>query len=201
MRRALAIGVGLALVLGAGAPAASDAAKRGKCAMKGSKTIVRDSRARVFYVRRSQTYYGCLYRTGRKRELPTYDYDAVDGFVLRSPYLAFEGGTTGGSMSTGDLWRMNLRTGKRQVVDTTGESFAGGSSVEGVLLTRRGAMVWIRETWSYDERTVSVEKYDAAGEETLDPGPNVAVGSLALTPSGRRVYWMNAGEPRTAVLR
>jgi hypothetical protein len=185
------------------------AARDASCAMKGSKTIRADTRARVF-VHRSRAngtvYYACLYRNGRRREIPLPD-EAYRGWTLASPYLSYLEPGGASTVSVDVLWVYDIRTGMEYEAAEAVQSEEGSSAIENPLLAPTGAVAWIRARTRPDSARTqviterSVEKWSPAGEATLDPGPTVDAGSLALSTSGRRVYWTNAGEPRSARLR
>lgn len=65
-------------------------------------------------------------------------------------------------------------------------------------LTSQGALAWIASGAPNRDDYFYVQKADGAGRAVLDEGPAIDPRSLAI--SGRRIYWTNAGEPRTAVL-
>ncbi|HEV3000785.1 MAG TPA: hypothetical protein VGW75_08625 [Solirubrobacteraceae bacterium] len=65
------------------------------------------------------------------------------------------------------------------------------------VLSPRAELVLVRD----DPAGAAVVFVDAAtgtGERTLDTG---AIDPGSLARRGSRIYWMNAGEPRTALLR
>jgi hypothetical protein len=66
------------------------------------------------------------------------------------------------------------------------------------VVSRAGSVAWIRlghpDLVTYSE----VRAADAAGERVLDQGDHIDPFSLAI--SGRRIYWMSGGSPRTALL-
>ena len=200
MRRTAAAGIAAALAIAPAAPADA-ASKRRTCAAKGSKTVVSNKHVRV-YKRGWPPYHACWRRTGRRRQLWTYDYDSVGPFRLRGEYVAYIGIGPPATATGDDIWVVNVRTGKERVLEFAASR--GGESYEWIwdfVLGRSGAVAWIHERSAFDGESWSVQKWSRSGRLTLDPGPAVERGSLALTPSGRRVYWINAGEPRSARLR
>jgi hypothetical protein len=190
--------IALVLAVALWSPAAAVAAKPGKCAPRGARTVAADAGGRVFYLPGRGTHFGCLYRWQQPRNL--WSEDADHSVVqLASPYAAiisYEFGTFG---SIGELMVVNLRTGRRHVPAefSTGES--PGDALLEFHLTHRGALAWLRRDNA--RGAVSVKSSDRLGVRTLDPGPAVDAGSLAVSDSGRRAYWTNAGEPRSGRLR
>ena len=192
------------------APAAGQASrKRTACARKHSKTILDDGRGRVFSVDRrgdAPAYFGCIRKTGRTQMLDR-DEDNQFGlgrFQLRSPFVAYvtSDGGSGGTFQNLEVVDLEARR-EREVAHFV--QFSGARNLRDYVLSRSGAIAWIRQDYSANGSNVSDErslhKLDADGRATLDPGPGVEIGSLALSAKGRRVYCTNAGEPRSAPLR
>jgi hypothetical protein len=184
--------------------AAATAKKNSKCTLRGSKTLAADARGRVFEKDHADGayIYGCLYRTGRRFAIgdnPHDDFLSIDALALASPFVAY-GETTASTIGTYEIVeRLDLRNGRiKDVTDSKREDPDPG--IDQVVLTPRGAVAWIGYGNDYTD-ILKVEKLDAAGHALLDPGPGVENGSLAVTRSGRRLYWSNGGEPRSAVLR
>jgi hypothetical protein len=190
-------------VLAHGAGAA--AKKHGKCSMPGSKTLAADSRGRVFAKYNSdeeQYVYACLYRSGRRFPIgqnPHDDFVSIDLLALASPFVAYGETWRSSHGSYESVERLDLRSGRiRLLAESSTEGGDGG--VDQLVATQRGAAAWL--VYVEDASAVlRVEKLDAAGHAVLDPGPGVEAGSLAVTRSGRRVYWSNGGQPRSAALR
>jgi hypothetical protein len=182
-------------------PAPAEAAKHRGCAEPGSETQAADARARVFYSPRKDAYFGCLRRTGRRREIPYQGVDDIYITALTSPFVVYDAPNEGSAAYVVDVYRFDLRTGRDRKVTSFGEFAGQGSRLHELLLTRAGTVVWARERFGSEQDGRLVEKFGDGRESTLDPGPTVDAGSLALSISGRRVYWTNAGEPRSARLR
>src|SRR5215213_1695717 len=126
---------------------ASEAAKRSRCAARGSHTLRADLHARIYSVRErgGTAYYGCLYRGGRRRFLADdLDY-YVDDIRLAGPFVTYLYSDMPGSAALGDeLWRVDLRSGKRAMATSFGSASEGADSYTDLVLTRRGTVVWIR---------------------------------------------------------
>ena len=191
---AAALIVGLVVAV----PTGAEAAKRDGCHPRGSKTISADRSGRVYTFprRRYSNVYGCLYRSGRQIEID----DAGNDIHLASPYVVYTIEHMGGSLSTWDLDRFNLRTRKTTPVTGFGASWYGSDYYSDLALTHRGTVVWVRSSSIDDDVGQSVRMFAGGRTSTLDPGPSVDRGSLAVTPGGRRAYWTHAGEPRFAPL-
>jgi len=205
------VGVGLVVA----APAA-DAAKRKPCSMPGSHTVRRDAGGRIFVVTKGHrysedwTWYGCLFRTGKRVRIVNPSEDAVnaaDHFLLRSPYAAYMTHDSASGSVLQDVHVINLKSGARNTYAASFSQPQGfGTQLVRLILTQHGAIVWTEVTYgsnatgSYSDYRVEMNDW-AAGPAELDRGPDIDPRSLAVTPSGRRAYWTNAGEPRSAVLR
>jgi hypothetical protein len=187
----------LAAMLLAIVPAPAQAHPR--CHPRGTKTVKADARMRVytFVHRRYSNYYACLYRVGRGVLI---DDDPTE-FWIAAPFVFYANDWEGDSLTFYDFGRIDIRTGKIVNFGSFGDSFQGGVTYEDVVPTRRGSLAWIE--YSYEEGTSgrSVHAFVAGRERTIDPGPDVEQGSLALAVDGRRVYWISAGQPRSATLR
>lgn len=196
----------LAVIALLAAPSAADAKR---CSKHGAHTILRTKTVRVFSVTaRDETarYYGCLYRRGRVVYLGKVPVEGPDGIyeiLAAGRFLAFQiYEELGSHLTFTTLYRADLRDGRVRTLEGFGVNPFGGTWVVDVVLARTGATAWIRgENDGGADNVNSVRKYDAAGPGVLDPGPGVELGSLAITASGSRVYWTNAGEPRSAPLR
>ena len=120
------------------------------------------------------------------------------------PYVAFSAASVSSQISEVKLFVMDLRTHRRRAlaVASFGEAPLEDELLGGFVVTRRGAVAWVRTMSSETGPDSSrLEADRGAGAEVLDPGPNVENGSLAVTASGRRLYWTSAGEPHAASLR
>jgi hypothetical protein len=190
-------------------PALPAEAKRHSCAAKHSKTAVRDRRVRIFYSDRGglPEYRACFYRDGRRRRFTTGNEDGLGEIRLRTPYVAWVELGSGSGTTFETLYSGNLRTGRsRELASFYAPQGPYGRDLRGLVLSETGSVAWISDSYglgpdNQQHHDVAVLKRDADGRGTLDPGPTVDPDSLALSRSGRRVYWTNAGEPRSARLR
>ena len=192
--------VGLALVVAAPA----DAAKRRPCAIRGSETVEVTDRARLYVVRRPgvSAYYACLYRSERRIRLVAEEGHSAAHLRVSGRFLVYLVVQDTSKVGTHELKRLDLRSGGRVTVAGFGHTQEGIDALEDLVLTRRGAVAWIRNVWYGGEPPRrSVGSYRANRHTVLDPGPNVDAGSVAVTASGGRLYWTNGGEPRSARLR
>ena len=188
------IAVALAAVLLA-APAAE--AKKRHCPSRGH-TLAADARVRVFEIdgRDEARLYACVHRTGRTRRVPT-DGDAFGSVRIAYPFVAYvEETAVSGFGAAEDLERFDLRVAASDTIVSVGGTT--GVGIVDYVLARSGAVAWTAITGGHE---VYVEKHDADGDAVLDQGFDIDGDSLALTRSGRRVYWMRGGAPRTATLR
>ncbi len=198
-------GVVLLLVgLGLLAAAPAEAAKRKPCAAAGSKTVRADTHGRAFRVRRQGTrkYYACLYRSWRRVRIAPDPGDYVTNLGLASPFVVFLSEQPTSQIASHELKRVDIRSGATVTVAWFGHHYEGINALEDLVPTRRGTVAWIRNHWLGGEQPRrSVGKFEAGSQSTVDPGPDVGTGSLAVTRSGDRLYWTNAGEARSAPLR
>jgi hypothetical protein len=170
-------------------------AKHNPCWPKGSMTETRDARGRVYSFKRYGPYHVCLYRTGRTRRVGTFD-DEVLHVELASPFVAYSVREDSSQGSADVLNRLDLRTGKVDILDYT-----DAGQMRRFLVTSSGAVVWARYRYTPGLPIGEIRKIDVAGEATLDSGMDIHASSLHLNSSGHRAFWTNAGEERSARLR
>jgi hypothetical protein len=177
-------------------PGTTAEAKRHHCNPPGAKSVARDERGRVYYVSRNDFdyyYYACFYRTGRTRPVGDNPHDIdleIEAVRLATPYVAFKQFYRSSQSQATDLSRLDMRTGRRVVVEPSG-------GTRRFIATSFGAVVWIRTA----DSGVEVKKVDSDGPATLDQGTNVPGRSLRLSRNGHRVYWRNGGIRKSARLR
>lgn len=87
----------------------------------------------------------------------------------------------------GFVWLLDVRRNRRRVVAMLDPT----QPATDLVLTQNLAVAWIRPGGGGHE----VVKSDSAGLATLDAGAGVEPGSLATV--SRRLYWTNAGQPRS----
>jgi hypothetical protein len=131
----------------------------------------------------SPTWYACLNRNGRRLDLGSRDLEEwLAKPRLAGSYVAFEHSLPRAGTPGPDAIVINLAS-RRQ----TGLSGEGG--ITGLVLSSRGDLI---------ASTPTSVRHVRLGRSTLtlDAG-DIAPGSLALSPNGRRAYWLNAGQPRS----
>ncbi len=199
-----AVGVALALpASAAGAPST--------CRLAGSKTVVKNSTARIFEkavrlpvedgFENGYRVYGCLYSKNRRfliglQKEVDGDSEWIDRKLVRlaGPFVGyahgFDFGMDGGQfVEVGDL-----RTGKR-VYRTENDNLVKVFDLE---LGKSGSVAWIAdEEESSPNRGVSAWGA-STGRTLLDSGPDVSRRSLTL--SATTLSWTKGGERRSAPL-
>ena len=149
--------------------------------------------------------YGCLNRVKRRFLLARLDFTGPFSEAISEPRVAgrFAAFARSGSGSAADCYSdvlaFDLRRGRRTIrtAATTTPAATPNScgQVDGLELTRRGAVGWIVHTPG--SNTAEVRKLDTGGPALLDSG-NVDRGSLALSSSRRTIYWTKDGAPQSA---
>jgi hypothetical protein len=178
-------------------PASADAAAP-RCDQQNGTTLIADGHRRVYYRVRDNfsdpdrsivRIFACRRGSTASRRLERY-VNTLDGIIrlesakLSGRWFLLEVDEETGTSSGHGLRLFNLRTGKQRAT-----TYLDGSSDLTYALTDRGAFAVIDEI-------VGLVAFDDSGEKMLaEPGK-----PASLAASGDRVYWMEAGEPRTAVL-
>ena len=198
---------GAALAMGSRAHAnGADA----RCALKGSRTVVKTASVRVFKC--GETTYACLYSANRRVRLGTYS-DAPGGgtsgqraFRLAGRYVAFEDFETEFDFGVYQVVVVNLRSGRRLIRVNTGQTPQTGGLVAGIGPTTRirlratGQVAWIAQ----DTSTPAATRYEVRKGQgrsrsvLLAQGADVAPRSLGLV--GDRLSWTQRGQRRHATL-
>jgi hypothetical protein len=203
MRRLLSLTIALALLVAlAAAPTAGAATKKPTCNVKGSKTVVQNSQARVYTLRSHKEFfgnvlYGCLRSTARKvRLVANYDDDYVTSqrfskvglngrFVVLhfvSTDVSCKADCPPGYQATSyEVIVMNLRTRKLTRYD--------GRPKDKLFVTATGTPAWLQ-----DAATPGVVEVHAANE-VLDTG---VISRLAL--AGFELSWVKSGQAKSATL-
>jgi hypothetical protein len=207
MSRCLVVAAVAAVACATAAAPSAPAAARSKCAAKGSRTITATRDARAF--RRAGRSYACLYRVGRRFRLGDEpaepDFFRAFSVRLAGRYVAYELAFVGREETHFDVRVRNLRSGRwvhRLPANSAPETSPISTSSPGVTdlaLARNGAVAWITRDPYVNPATLEVHKADADGHAQLDTGAGIDPGSLAL--SGKTIYWLSNGTPRTATLR
>jgi hypothetical protein len=186
-----------------------EAKPRAFCSSKGSITVTRSERVRIFL--KSHVLYGCDKRGRMKLRLgpsgfgveqPTsktvFDLKVANYFVA---YTLFASPASAqGPFGTTDVRWVDLRHGRR-LSPLTGcdrrYEISDGNIVRSLVLSTTGAMAWVCS----DVAASEVHKLDRNGAAVLDTAGAPGDMSLALSESsGVVVYWSNGLEPRSARL-
>jgi hypothetical protein len=164
-------------------------AKAKPCVRKGSTTVERNAKVRVYEVGKTdRTLFACLLRNGKR--LKVAEYTSVDASVSDEPrptiWLNGEAVAANeffcppdSSPCTGDVASFDVR--KRTQLYS--ESVPGGVVTQ-LALKPNASFAYIGGG--------TVRKADAAGSGELDAGPGIEEGSLAR--AGSIVYWTKAGQ-------
>jgi hypothetical protein len=198
-----------ALVVGPSVPVEPADAKRDKppCGSRDSITVVKTREARIF--KKGTRYFGCLKTVGRKWLL----YDVDEGgigkveYELSLPRLAGRFASfvatardafTGMDNDDAEIHRVDLRTGKKQVITafgpTSGPRPERSRAVTDLVLSRRGRLAWI-----LDANGIGIYARDSSGMRLIDEGPDIDTRSLGIEIS--IIFWNKAGEEKFARLR
>jgi hypothetical protein len=195
---------------------AASAAERCKVP-RGSDTIAKSSYAWVYRpfdnARRDTNFveqktYACNRRTGRRfvldnPRLETYvEWRGSYGRRIHPPqlagtHLAYVTSTYEGAEGeyTG-LYALDLATAKKRKLGVWDES-DGTEFLSAFHLRSSGAVAWS----AVEEGEGTIGLWGSAGKQTLDRGPALGADSFAVSRDGRRIYWTNADQPRTALVR
>ena len=76
--------------------------------------------------------------------------------------------------------------------------------VHSLVLKPNGSVAWIGTQDAHDDVPMRVEVNEfevGRGRRTIDDQGSIELKSLSLSEDRRRIFWMNAGEPRSARLR
>jgi hypothetical protein len=207
-----------ALALLASLVCADAAAAAERCKVpRGSDTIAKSSYTWVYRpfdnARRDPDFaekptYACNRRTGRRfvldnPRLETYvDWSGSYGRHAFPPrlagtHLAYALTTYEGSEGEYKaLYALDLATAKKRKVGVWDES-DGTEFLSAFYLRSSGAVAWS----AVEEGEGTIGLWGSAGKQYLDRGRAVDADSFAVSRDGRRVYWTNADQPRTALVR
>ena len=205
--------VGVALPLaGATTPAAAGSSPS-RCASAGSKTVAVTTQARVYSKR--GVIYGCAYRSGKalrlgrdvSRRCPALEgcqgltRVAVSG--RRVAYDSFASDRDGARTAIIVVDLLRRRPAVRWVSPEPTPQQPVRTKVSDLAVTGTGRLAWIATSTNRggEPGTLSEVYLDrGTGETVVDSGPAIEAGSLAVA-SNLRVFWINAGQPKTATLR
>lgn len=205
MRRIVAVAAVAAAAAAAATqltPPGADAAST-RCKPAGSTTVVASSYARV-YRTRSTVAYACVIKTGRRYRLdnpnadsPTFLAGREYPALLTGTRLVFVLNVPTGADDVVSLRSMDLTTGKVRELGGWGE----GDAELVAYHANRSAVAWSLANVQSDGAGNQIWLDGAEGTRMIDRGAAIDLGSFALAPNRRRVFWMNGEEPRTALLR
>jgi hypothetical protein len=195
LRRRLVRAAVLVAALGLAAAAVGTAASPPpRCALRGSRTLYRDSHVRVYERRSSDgevtSTFACL--LAKNKRVRIADAHAPDELVtleqlhVAAPFVAYDRRETNKELAADRVEVVDLRTGAKR-------GRAATDRVTGVAVSHRGSLAWMDAPDGY---AVHVLAADAGQAAVLDGGPDVEGSSFAS--AGRHVYWLRAGQPRTA---
>jgi hypothetical protein len=183
----------LAALLVSAAPAAAHHC-RASSTSRGATIVYRTSEAVVF--NKGVYTYGCLYRPGDVRRLPT-EGGEVDDFVQSGRYLAY---STSGS-AIGDefdrVYVFDLKTGR--LLRTYSSTF-----VSKIVVKRNGSAAWVQASVVQSPaegqpvREVRKGEVGEVDDELLDRSAGVVPESLALSADRTTVSWTRDGAQRSA---
>jgi hypothetical protein len=193
--------VALALVP---AGTASAAAAKKRCSAKAAKTVLKTKAVRVFTTpggasdETTGRLFGCMYSNGKRvllDESSDDEFTSSESFEkvrLNGRFLAWEHTSEDFSCKAAcppdykpvvvDVLARDLRTKKSR-------AFPGAVKDQSLVVGSKGTPAWLQ-----DAAGGAVEVH--AGSSSLDTG---AIDSLAL--DGTTLSWLNAGQPKSAVLR
>ena len=168
------------------------------CKPRGARTIMEDQRARIYVAYNrgwlSHVLHACSFKHRRPVVLgyPGRAPEPVEEFALAYPFVA----ATTSTFALGPGYRIevfDLRRGRYAYGDV------GAYEASDLVLSRHGVAAWIATSGGHNPGPRGVWKLAGERKELLDPGA-VDVGSLALSGSHRRLYWMRGGVPSAADL-
>lgn len=185
-------------------PGAHAAAKKKRCALKGTTTVRKNRFARVFersFRGGTTRLYGCLYRKNRRVLLDesTGDTSAGEGYdavKLNGRFVAWQHTTyddscrfecTSGSGDVTTLWVEGLANRRQRQFD------GGLDSEQALVVTRKGAIAWVQggRVWGADST--------AREDRILYDGTDAEPDSLRLR--GSTVSWLAGDRRMSEVLR
>jgi hypothetical protein len=180
MKRAFGGLLAVAALTG-GAPAA----KAASCRIPSGRVVTTGEVAKLVAVPtpRGSALFACIRRSGRKVALD----DSYSDARVTGRWVAWQRAGRGGR------WRIvvhDLRTGKERLV-------IGHVAAHSLKLTARGSIAWAQEQDGSPATPLYANEIEDGGR-LLDSG-DVEAASVDL--AGRRLSWLSAGEPRSAILR
>jgi hypothetical protein len=199
------------VVVGASAasPQVAAAEPRRSCEPRGSEVVLENSQALIYFTHKRTAYkaYACSnFRHNKGHQLLaswtgcecTDPEDAEPQVWLAGEMVAwnewdcdYEGGTG----CTGRTTSMRVTSGRVMRTSSSGP-------IIDLALMRNGSFAYLRvalnDPANRADDVREVRKVDQEGEVVLDSGD---IDFYSLAQNWSRVYWLNAGQPRTATLR
>jgi hypothetical protein len=193
----------MCLVLAAGALLVPARAQAASCAYTGSRTVLSNSVARIYYTPAGRPY-SCYWITGRRVPLDMF----VDRFY--APRDAHLGLLRMDGRMLGYTWvdpgipavyvhSVDLRLARfprRTAIRPATSAEPSSVRVTDLVVRTTGAIAWIQQL----EGELSVWRLDAGGQRRLDAGAGIGPASLRMVAGGR-VAWNRDGTRRSAALR
>jgi hypothetical protein len=164
---------------------AAPAAQAASCRIPSGRVIATGEVAKLIAVPTpgGSALFACIRRSGRKVALDGSYSDAR----VAGRWVAWQRAGRGGK------WRIavhDLRTGKERLV-------IGHVAERSLKLTARGSIAWAQEQDGSPATPLYANEVDDGGR-LLDSGE---VDAASVDLAGRRLSWLSAGEPRSAILR
>lgn len=195
----LALVGALALLVGLFASDTAGAAPKLRCPGAGGKTVLRTKAVRVFTLpgrfSTNRDYYGCVHRKGRAFRISLIEYEGViiDKRSIRvtGRYVALVQTIPLQDTSADLVVVRSLVTGRATHVRP--RRVLG--RVRDLVVKPTGSVAFIHDP-SNAVRQLRVTTTN--GETVVDQGPDIDPTSLELSPDGRSVTYLKAGERRSA---
>jgi hypothetical protein len=189
--------------LAAGALLVPARAQAASCAYTGSRTVLSNSVARIYYTPGGRPY-SCYWITGRRVALDMFvdrfyaPGDAHLGLLrMAGRVLAYTWVDPG--IPAVHVHSVDMRLGRfprRAAIQPATSAEPSSVRVTDLVVRASGAVAWIQQL----EGTVSVWRLDAGGRRQLDAGAGIGPASLRTVPGGR-LAWTRDGATRSAALR
>jgi hypothetical protein len=141
-----------------------------------------------------EVVYACFVRTGRTWKLGTFQSDiGISNETIAGRFVAYQYLSCSPDCANSDVRVLDTRTG---TVRRSAKAGAGASPMRGLVANRSGVAAWARHIQGGDWQ---VRALTPSGEAVIDSAPAIEPTSLAF--AGSRLYWLNDGSPKSAVLK
>lgn len=202
-RRAALLAAAAAVGLAGAAPTPAQAANscRSASMAPGNQVLIVTQQAVVFYSKKLGQDVACTFRDRRQVKLQNYACCQVERYALDGRYLAYAYRLSEAHNEVDELGVVDLRTGKRQRYGDSARISTGGYAAE-FYVTAKGTLAWVQTELGEDgvEGDPTVHSASRGGAiKELDSG-KIDAGSLAVSPSGRTLYWTKAGTAMSSAL-